>query len=167
VPIRAVLPLLALAAALYACGADWHEYRSAEGKFAVELPSKTVVTREVNDGASVVNFISVEVEGHAYRVGWQDIAAPGKPVAEILSDAQATVLRKLDAGLTQASEIKYGSAPGRAFTALGANGVTLSVRLYAVGTRPMRLYQLIAAVPDPARGERDVKRFFDSFKLID
>ena len=168
---RAPALLLVVAAALFACGPDWQEYRSAEGKFAVQFPSKTVVTREVKDATSVLNLVSVEVEGHGYGVGWYDIAVPEKPAAEMLKDAQTKTLRGLDAGLAQASDIRYGDradgAPGRAFTALTAKGLTVSARFYAVGTGPMRVYQLIAAVPDLARAEHDVKKFFDSFKLLD
>lgn len=169
-PKRATILVFTLAA-LFACGPDWHEHRSAEGKFTVRLPSKTVVTREVKDATSVVNLVSVEVEGHGYGVGWYDIAAPEKSAAEMLLEAQAKALRGLDATLSQAGEIRYGDradgAPGRAFTALTAKGLTVWMRLYAVGIKPMRIYQLIAAVPDPARGERDVTRFFGSFKLVD
>jgi hypothetical protein len=170
-PGRAIL-LFALGVALFGCGPDWREYRSTTGKFVVRFPGDNVVAREVKQGDGVVSLVSVTVDDTtAYGVGWYDIAEPPKPAAEILKDAQAKMLRDLNAGLTAASEIRYGDRadgpPGRAFTARAASGVDVAVRFYAVGTKPMRVYQLIAAVPDAARAEHDLRRFFGSFKLID
>ena len=164
--------LLAVAAALSACGPDWREYRSAAGKFSVQFPCTNTIEREVKDGANTVHLVTIEVDSTtAYGVSWYGIASPEKPAAELLQDAQAKILRDLNAGIEQAGEIKHGGrpdgAPGRAFTARTASGVYVSIRLYAVGAKPLRVYQLTAAAPDLGRAERDIKAFFDSFKLID
>jgi hypothetical protein len=163
--------LAACALALAACGARWHEYRSPEGNFVVSFPGADVVEREVNDLETVFRFATVAVDHTtAYGVSWYDIADPGKPVEEILREVQAKTLANLEAGLERASEIALGGsggAPGRAFAARAASGVYVSVRIYAIGSKPMRIYQLTAAVPQPGPADADIERFFASFRLID
>jgi hypothetical protein len=171
-PTRAIVILIAFAAALFACGPDWREHRSAAGKFAVRFPGTNLVTREVNDLRVTFHIVSLTVsDTMAYGVSWYDIAEPDKPAADILLEVQAKALRSLNAGLERAGEIRLGDradgAPGRAFVARAASGVYVSVRVYAVGAKPLRIYQLTAAVPDPGPAEADIKRFFDSFKLVD
>ena len=162
---------VALAAALSACGPDWREYRSDAGNYAVELPDGPRAEREYKDGGRAVHLVHVEIDTNtAYGVSWFDVAKPEKLPAELLADVQAKVLRDLKAGLADAGEIKLGGrpdgAPGRFFTARTGAGVNVAIRLYAVGTGPVRVYQLIAAVPDLGRADRDIKRFFGSFKLL-
>ena len=163
--------LIALAAVLSACGPDWREYRSEAGKYSVEFPGGRPAERETQGRAAIVHLAHVEIDRTtAYGVSWFDVAKPAKPVAELLTDMQAEVLRDLKATARQASEIELpgpgGDAPGRAFTARTETGIDVSIRLYAAGADPVRVYQVIAAVPDAARAEGDIKRFFDSFKLL-
>jgi hypothetical protein len=161
----------ALAAALSACGPDWREYRSEAGNYAVELPDGPRAERAYRDGGRSVHLVHVEIDkSTAYGVSWFDVAQPEKPPAELLAEVQAKVLRDLKAGLADAGQITLGDrphgAPGRFFTARTGAGVNVAIRLYAVGTGPVRVYQLIAAAPDLGRADRDIKRFMGSFKLL-
>ena len=160
--------LLIALAALSACGPDWREFRSEAGKYSVEFPGGSPSERETQGRAAIVHLAHVEVDRTtAYGVSWFDVA---KPAAELLTDMQAEVLRDLKATVRQSSEIKLpgpgGDAPGRAFTARTEGGIDVSIRLHAVGSEPMRVYQVIAAVPDAARAEAAIGRFFASFKLL-
>ena len=170
--LKHTLALLSFVAALSACGPNWREYRSEAGGYAVQLPGTRTMERDEQGRAGVVHIIHVEVDTKtAYGVSWFEVAAPMKPAAQMLQDIQADVLRDLKATLAQASEIKLGpgpgeGAPGRAFTAHTANGLDVAIQLYAVGSGPMRIYQLVAAVPDAKRAEADLAKFFASFKLL-
>ncbi|HEY7610743.1 MAG TPA: hypothetical protein VIF14_16055 [Alphaproteobacteria bacterium] len=158
--------------ALSACGPDWREYRSEAGNYSVRFPGARTMERDEPGRGSTVHITHVEVDKKtAYGVSWFDIAKPERPAGQLLLDVQAEVLRDLKATAARAGEIKLGpgpgaGAPGRAFAARTANGLDVSIRVYAVGSGPVRVYQLIAAVPDAKRAEGDIGTFFESFKLL-
>lgn len=169
---RTLLPftlVAALAILLFACGSGWREYRSDAGRYSVQLPAGEVKVQEQRDGPLIVHIVSLEVDqGTAYGVAWYDEPAAtdtAKPVNDRLIERQTKVLRDINAGVSQAGELKLGEHPGRAFTARTTAGLNVSIRLYAAGSNPTRVYQLIAAYADPARAEPSVKKFMDSFAL--
>ncbi len=139
---RSLKLLLVLCAALSACGPDWREYRSQTGKYTIEFPGKAPTERTQPGRGATVHLAHVEIDRTtAYGVSWFDIEKPTKPIAELLRDMQAEVLRDLGATPSQVSDIRLGSgpgegAPGRAFMARTSTNLDVSIRLYAVGTGP-------------------------------
>jgi hypothetical protein len=169
---RAAAALLAVATLAAGCGGtDWTEYRSDAGNYRIEFPGGTPTEQRKTDGEHAVRIAHLSVDRTtAYGVAWYDIAAPDKPAAEILKESQEKTLRSLGAGIESAKAITLGDtpdgAPGRAFTARTASGLHISIRFYAVGKAPMRIYQLIAAVPDLGRADAEIGHFMESFKLL-
>ncbi len=151
-----------------ACGSSWTTYRSEAGRYEILLPEGKRSEREVKDTRRTVHLLQVDVTDNAgYGVAYWDLAdTEGKSAADLMLEAQRKILSDVGGSVAEASAIALGDVPGRAFKGNLPNGVHLAVRLYATGDKPLRFYQLIAAVRDPRARDGDMRKFFDSFRIL-
>lgn len=160
-----IASLLVLAAA---CGSSWVTHRSEPGRYSILLPEGKRSEREVKDARRTVHLLQVDVTDNAgFGIAYWDLAdTEGKSAADLMLETQRKILSDVGGSVAEASAIALGGVPGRAFKGNLPNGVQLSVRLYASGDKPMRFYQLIAAVRDPRARDGDIRKFFGSFRIL-
>ncbi len=167
--IRVLIFAFMLAPCLHA--ADWPEYKSPDGKFAISMPGKVTV----KSGQNRYPFGVVKITAHSHTPNkdtvWR-VATHDYPEAFLKTTPPGKLLDLMAKGMAKnvkgkpaiPKAIKLGEHEGREFklTAAPPGDYSVHTRLYVVGTRVYQL-TLVAKANDIAF--KSAEKFFDSFKL--
>jgi hypothetical protein len=147
-------------------GLDWKEVTSTDGRFKVLMPAEPVqqtVKEEPPVGPITVYFSTVKYKSDGFFAGWADL--PPKPPFATEDLLQGVAKRYDHATVKSSKEVTFQDNPGREFELESAGARKIVGRLYVVKDR---LYELLVIGDGPRPpAEAEVKRFFDSFQLLD
>jgi hypothetical protein len=151
---------------------SWRLIERPAAGFAVEMPAEAI---DAYAPAFARNGLREEVpmieaspqSGIRFAVAWDNdppvTRAAGEVAEKTLDMAEAGALARTRAVLTGELQSRAEGYPARDFTGRIANGGILSARMIMARRQ---LFMLIATFPSSsARGDDEVKRFFDSFRL--
>jgi len=162
---------LSVAAAAFALAAcypelDWREFTSAEGGFAVMLPSRPArESRELalGGGRTTMHMVSAHATDMAFGVGYADLP-PGTDPARAVAEGRAALVQNIDGRVT--AERALDGVTGVEFEADGAAGgspMRIAARVLVSGNR---YYQAVLAIRAARAGEVDRAMFPGSFRLV-
>ena len=151
---------------------SWRGINRPQDGFSIDMPSDTseiqVPAYNAQSGQEQMEMLVATPNAETtYALAWDDnppvVRASGQVAERTLDNARNGALARTQTTLTGESNATYMGYPERNFSARNANGGLFDARLILAGTK---LYMMIAAFPaQSARRDRDVKHFFDSFKL--
>lgn len=160
-------------AAVFLPGPDWQSFESKEGGFRVELPGpprNDMRQRFQAPDAKIVEGTRLWTRGENYVISCRDLREmqPGlwkKSDDEILDEQ----LKRLTAGgnvlrVTRTEAIEVGGFAAREFEYDTRNSGTYTGRVIVAGPR---LYVLLAGGRFTQPHDENVRRFLDSFEIID
>lgn len=149
----------------------WQDYKSAAGKFTVEVPSKPQEQsqeKKTNVGTIQLNMVIAEASDSGYFIGYADfpnkIANPAD-VQKGLGDSVKGSVANLKGVIKSEKEYMLGDVPCRDFEASGkvqTTDVSMKGRFCLAGNR---LYQVFALGAADKIAAADVDRFIKSFKI--
>lgn len=149
----------------------WQDYKSADGKFTVEVPSKPQEQsqeQKTNVGTIQLNMVIAEASDSGYFIGYADfpnkIANPAD-VQKGLGDSVKGSVANLKGVIKSEKEYMLGDVPCRDFEASGkvqTTDVSMKGRFCLAGNR---LYQVFALGAADKIAAADVDRFIKSFKI--
>lgn len=149
----------------------WQQLDRAPDGFKAEMPSdfKQIQIPAFNEqgGQDQVNMIYANPDAETtYSLAWEDnppvARASGQVADKILDMARDNALTKSQTTMVNEARTNPGGFPGRDFSARNQGGGVMNCRLVYASPR---LYMLTASFPSAsARSDRDVARFFNSFK---
>ena len=163
------MPALGLLLLLGACGHEWQESTSSDGRYRVSFPgtpSKKVETVPTAIGTLTATFDAVELPTGAYAVCWCDYpeeVLDGVDPQAILDGARDGAAQRVRGKVVQDTAVQIGAVPGKEIRIETQAGVSLRVRLCLVENR---LYQAIVTGPKPFEASADTQTFLDSFELL-
>lgn len=151
--------------------AGWQDYKSAAGKFSIQVPSKPQEQsqdQKTDVGNIKLNMVIAESNDSGYFVGYADfpnkIANPDD-VQKGLADSVKGSVANLKGEIKSEKESKLGDVPCRDFEASGkvqATDVLMKGRFCLADNR---LYQVFALGAKDKLAIADVDRFITSFKI--
>lgn len=146
----------------------WKEFKSAEGRFKVLLPTDPKTFSQDSEsefGKTVLHFHVCEVDGVTYLTNYADApeAAKKQKVDTLLDACRDGGVRNSGGKLVSEKKIKLGDHPGRELTIAPDNEMVFRSRVYLVN---WRLYQLVVVGPKDKVGSKDVTAYFESFQLL-
>ncbi|MEI6064272.1 MAG: PsbP-related protein [Pseudanabaena sp. ELA748] len=150
---------------------SWQDYKSASGKFSVQVPSKPEEKSQdqaTSVGTIKLHMVIAETNESGYFIGYADF--PNKPAnaADIqkgLADSVKGSIANLKGEITSEKESSLGNVPCRDFEAKGkvkTTNVSMKGRFCFAGNRLYQVFTLGAADKIAAT---DVDRFITSFKI--
>ena len=149
----------------------WEVVNRASDGFRVEMPadSREIQVPDYNEagGTEQVNMlIAYPAPEVSFSVAWADnppvYRINGRSPNRTLDMARDDALARTQTSLVSESRDAADGSPTRSFVARNGGGGMMDSRLIFAGER---LYMLTVAFPSSStRRERDVARFFDSFK---
>jgi hypothetical protein len=149
----------------------WQDYKSAAGKFSIQLPSKPQEQsqdQKTDVGTIKLNMVIAEANDSGYFVGYADfpnkIANPAD-VQKGLSDSVKGSVGNLKGEIKSEKESTLGDIPCRDFEATGkvkTTDVSMKGRFCLADNR---LYQVFALGAKDKLATTDVDRFITSFKI--
>lgn len=149
----------------------WQDYKSAAGKFSIQLPSKPQEQSQdqtTDVGTIKLNMVIAEANDSGYFVGYADfpnkIANPAD-VQKGLADSVKGSVGNLKGEIKSEKESSLGDVPCRDFEATGkvkTTDVSMKGRFCLADNR---LYQVFALGAKDKLATTDVDRFITSFKL--
>jgi hypothetical protein len=151
----------------------WKKYTSVEGGFSVTLPAepkgnKIILDTEVGRTYLNLYLLNRKDDKFAYSVGYVDYPPElfqKKSIIQILNDARDSAARNIQGVLTSESEVSIKQYPGREIVIEAFKGqVIVKGKFFLVGNR---LYQLMATTGKKFADSYNIKRFLDSFELIE
>jgi len=147
---------------------DWLTTTSKDGGFAISMPGKPLELDApivLGDFHAVSHVFHVRRGGNAYSVTYTDLAIDPSDetiVAKVFDGAKEDLLKKATARLTSETNIKLKENAGREIKAVAVSGYVIC-RTYLVKNR---MYQVVV-VSGSEEPSAEVKRFLDSFSLVD
>ena len=145
--------------------ADWKEFSTTEGGFAVSMPGAPKQEKETDqDGLTSYSF-SVELEQpeSVYMVTYYDVPevaqATPEQVKELLDGAPDAFAKGGNTNLTRSQNITLDGNPGREFDFTSDEGFAGKGRVYLV---KQRLFLVVGVTPQT----QNAQRFLDSFRLL-
>jgi hypothetical protein len=142
---------------------SWTRFSPPNGSFIVLMPGSPKEDKETeknSDGTTESYTYTVETRIGAFLVGYTDFSDDISSVdSERLLDAAGQGFTTNGGKLLSQENLSMNGHPGREVTYTDQDGTTSKARIFIVR---QRLYQLHAI----ASQSQDVKKFFDSFKLI-
>jgi len=163
-----LLALALLAVFLVGCHQPgWKEFRSSEGAFSILLPGTP--TEQISTAGPIdFHFFVLEQKDITYMVGYSDY--PDTLVQErtpdvMLDGTRDGAVANVQGELLSELIISLNEYPGRELKIESHGGkVTTKTRIFMVGHR---LYQVMVATRKEKAFSENVKRFLDSFKLLE
>ncbi|MEI6331651.1 MAG: hypothetical protein ACOYN8_04245 [Pseudanabaena sp.] len=151
--------------------ADWQEYKSATGKFTIQVPSKPQEQSQdqtTDVGTIKLNMVIAEANDSGYFVGYADFPNKVADPADIqkgLGDSVKGSVSNLKGEIKSEKEYMLGDVPCRDFEAGGkvqATDVSMKGRFCLADKR---LYQVFVLGSKEKFSTSDVDRFITSFKI--
>jgi hypothetical protein len=151
--------------------AGWQEYKSATGKFTVQVPSKPQEQSQdqtTDVGTIKLNMVIAEANDSGYFVGYADFPNKVADPADIqkgLADSVKGSVSNLKGEIKSEKEYLLGDVPCRDFEAGGkvqATDVSMKGRFCLADNR---LYQVFVLGSKEKFSTADVDRFITSFKI--
>ena len=151
--------------------ADWQEYKSATGKFMIQVPSKPQEQSQdqtTDVGTIKLNMVIAEANDSGYFVGYADFPNKVADPADIqkgLGDSVKGSVSNLKGEIKSEKEYMLGDVPCRDFEAGGkvqATDVSMKGRFCLADKR---LYQVFVLGSKEKFSTSDVDRFITSFKI--
>lgn len=149
----------------------WQDYKSAAGKFSIQLPSKPQEQsqdQKTDVGTIKLNMVIAEANDSGYFVGYADFPNKIPNPADIqkgLADSVKGSVANLKGEIKSEKESTLGDIPCRDFEASGkvkTTDVSMKGRFCLADNR---LYQVFALGAKDKLAITDVDRFITSFKL--
>jgi hypothetical protein len=153
------------------CGpADWVEVRPDDAGFSIRMPAEPVERTqpvETTGDPIALRMYVLEHGGFSYMVSFSDLAEEvlaERTLEQMLDGARDGVVASIGGEIIDESAISLGGHHGRNVVLQDSTGeLTLQIRLLLVGTR---LYQFGVVIPREHRSSGEIKRFLDSFALL-
>jgi len=151
----------------------WKQYTSVEGGFSIQLPGEPQGQKIILDtqvGRTYLNMYTLnrKDDNFIYSVGYVDYPDELfslKSAEQILDDGRDGAARNVQGVLTKESNISIKGYSGREFTIEVGNGEAIvKAKLFLVG---QRVYQLMVTTDKKWSDSYNIKRFLDSFQLIE
>ena len=151
--------------------AGWQEYKSAAGKFTIQVPSKPQEQSQdqtTDVGTIKLNMVIAEASDSGYFVGYADFPNKVADPADIqkgLADSVKGSVSNLKGEIKSEKEYLLGDVPCRDFEAGGkvqATDVSMKGRFCLADNR---LYQVFVLGAKEKFSTTDVDRFITSFKI--
>ena len=151
--------------------AGWQEYKSAAGKFTIQVPSKPQEQSQdqtTDVGTIKLNMVIAEASDSGYFVGYADFPNIVADPADIQKGLAASVkgsVSNLKGEIKSEKEYLLGDVPCRDFEAGGkvqATDVSMKGRFCLADNR---LYQVFVLGAKEKFATADVDRFITSFKI--
>jgi hypothetical protein len=149
-------------------GLKFERFRSAAGRFSLDMPGQPEITEQSADGIAIHKFsVAVPATLSAFRLVYFDVpeSVKGKNPQDVIQAYETG--SRAGAAFKENKEITLGEgkAPGREYRLVAADGVFVRERTYLAGGR---LYSLhVAALRDQDfLTSAEANRFFDSFQLL-
>jgi hypothetical protein len=151
--------------------AGWQEYKSAAGKFTIQVPSKPQEQSQdqtTDVGTIKLNMVIAEASDSGYFVGYADFPNKVADPADIqkgLADSVKGSVSNLKGEIKSEKEYLLGDVPCRDFEAGGkvqATDVSMKGRFCLADNR---LYQVFVLGAKEKFATADVDRFITSFKI--
>ena len=151
--------------------AGWQEYKSAAGKFAIQVPSKPQEQSQdqtTDVGTIKLNMVIAEASDSGYFVGYADFPNKVADPADIqkgLTDSVKGSVSNLKGEIKSEKEYMLGDVPCRDFEAGGKvqdTDVSMKGRFCLADNR---LYQVFVLGAKEKFSTTDVDRFITSFKI--
>jgi hypothetical protein len=139
---------------------NWQSFRSAAGRFSVQLPEQPVVNSEKAGTPQATYFFRVAQPESFYGISYLD-ASTTEETKTFLKDMPQELVKAIEGKMTKEQDISLQKNPGKAFDfTTGQPGAKAkgSGRIYAVGKR---VYLLFGVGKD-----QELKQFLNSFNLI-
>ncbi|HEY9873868.1 MAG TPA: hypothetical protein V6D12_10555, partial [Candidatus Obscuribacterales bacterium] len=142
--------------------ADWKNFSSGKGKFAVLMPGKPIEETQTSqkDDVTINNHtFMVETDEGVFFVEYSDFRDDISMIKpDAILEAGCEGLSQDGGKLLSKRSIALGEHPGREVEYTTKDGITGKARIFLVG---QRLYQLHVVTAQAA----DANKFFDSFKV--
>ena len=151
--------------------AGWQEYKSAAGKFTIQVPSKPQEQSQdqtTDVGTIKLNMVIAEASDSGYFVGYADFPSKVADPADIqkgLADSVKGSVSNLKGEIKSEKEYLLGDVPCRDFEAGGkvqTTDVSMKGRFCLADNR---LYQVFVLGAKEKFATADVDRFITSFKI--
>lgn len=134
----------------------WQTYSSHEGRFSVDMPG-IAKEKELPDGVPG-KAVFVQTPSALYSVTWSDVSQ--SDAQKFLVNEPASMATAMKGTLSASRDISLGAAKGKEFLIAHPSGnVEGRCRIFLEGTRCYKVFVFAG------KGERDSKRFFNSFNL--
>jgi hypothetical protein len=167
--VAAALVIACLAAQTPGTPNRWKEYPAPEQGFSVSLPAPpTVKSRTINSqtGKMVIHMFTCQQGATSFTITCTEyVEGVLRPeLADQVFDAvRDGMIKGINGKLVGEHRITLDRFPGKEVDCQGGNGTVGRMRIYMVGNR---LYQVIGATQEGARGGTLVSRFMTSFQLL-
>jgi hypothetical protein len=163
---KLVLAIAAIAGS--ALTAAWHDVKSTQGRFTVQMPGKPTVQRqalETSAGPIDLTLTYCANEKAAYFVAFCDYGMSFKSTDEkyrVLYGARDGLVAQVQGQVLGEKKVSISGHPGLRirFTGSGYHGLS---HLYLVGDR---LYQVMTISDEKGISDPSVEQFIASFRLI-
>jgi uncharacterized protein (TIGR03067 family) len=147
----------------------WQEFTPKSKVFTVKFPGKVIETTQRVDapplGKVTVNIYAAQIGGGACTVVQQDLpqAVPANQLNTFFAGMKSTIPKGFGptASVTAESSVTLGSHPGREWVITIPGKGSARVRVYLAGSRTFA----VSVAPSDGIPDKDIKTFFDSFKL--
>jgi hypothetical protein len=143
----------------------WHNFRSAAGRFSIDIPCEPKVASEpVEDAASSQFYHSCSGESAYFMISYLDMKTAAKPKL-VLDKFRDGVVSGSGATIISETSITLMRHPGRAVTTkTTVNGVDVIYNWHFYFVRK-RIYGVGMAVSQSRSDSPDINRFLSSFTL--
>ncbi len=151
--------------------ASWQEYKSAAGKFTIQVPSKPQEQSQdqtTDVGTIKLNMVIAEAGDSGYFVGYADFPNKVADPADIqkgLADSVKGSVSNLKGEIKSEKEYMLGDVPCRDFEAGGKVQTTDVSMKGRFCLADKRLYQVFVLGAKERFATADVDRFITSFKI--
>ncbi|MEO7453225.1 MAG: hypothetical protein ABIV13_00500 [Fimbriimonadales bacterium] len=146
---------------------DWHQYRSTEGKFSVELPEVPAkASQALRNAAEATNkVVAVRTDAGSFMVSYVDSDTfddDRNRLEAILDSTCNGAAAKVGATTLRAESLIRNGFVGRSVRFTGRDGTRFKGLVLLAGTR---LYQAYASGDAEFVASKDVERFLNSFRI--
>lgn len=151
--------------------AVWQDYKSANGKFSVQMPSKPqeqAQDQTTDVGTIKLNMVIAEASDSGYFIGFADFpnkVANPEDIQKGLTESVKGSVGNIKGTIVSEKEYMLGTVPCRDFEANGKVQTTDVLMKGRFCLADNRLYQIFALGAKDKLAVTDVDRFIGSFKI--